>query len=519
MLETTRPELRDFLCRTAPLRRLCGSLCAAVLGDDRAYALLDEVRRESLFVTAVDADGTWARYHDLFAATLARELERREPGRVPELHLRASAWFEQAGMFDEAIEHALAAGAGPRAAALLARCWPTLIDARRHATVRGVLRRLPRDRGAHGPLCEALDVLCMINEGVDQRLTYRRARDLVARHGDDRDVRRALELVLNSPFAGDVGRAVTLGTEALERYGDDPDMALWLAAQLGMALWLSGARARARALLEPLIRLDQPTVPQVWTLATLAMVAAETDDPERAERYARDAVAVAEAAGAQTAPELTGIHWVLAEALRCAGRLGEARRQLDVALVAEQRRPGSLGEAIVLVLDAQLALAGASVPEHGRAPDGPDGSSTSTPTSGRSPTGWRPSSGCWPDGSRSHRSARRRPPPSCGCWRCSTATARSRRSPTSCSSRTTPSSRTCSVCTGASVPRRAPRRSPARASAACSTTRGDAARHRRARPVRSGRGARPAPAFRQRPAQPAIRSRWCLRINAPFCAR
>jgi len=357
VLETARPELRDFLCRTAVLERLNGSLCAAVLDDDRAHERLDEVRRESMFVTALDDDGTWARYHDLFAATLVRELERREPALVPELHLRACAWFERRGKLEEAIEHALRADDGPRAAALLDALWPQLLGDRRHATMRAVLERLPDDRGELGPLCEALDLLCMVNEGVDQRLTWQRADELASRHGGDQRVQRALERVLNSPFSGDVGGAATRGEQAWRRYADDREMQLQLAPQLGMALWMAGAREAALRLLEPRVQLDQPAPARIWILATLAMIAAETGEPDRAEQQARAAMAAAARAGAQTAPELTGVHWVLAEALRCAGRLAEARTHLDRALAAEARRPGSTGDAIAHVLDAQLALA------------------------------------------------------------------------------------------------------------------------------------------------------------------
>jgi hypothetical protein len=60
-----------------------------VLDDPRARALFDEVRRENLFVTALDPERTWLCYHDVFAEMLTGELERREPELVGELHRRA----------------------------------------------------------------------------------------------------------------------------------------------------------------------------------------------------------------------------------------------------------------------------------------------------------------------------------------------------------------------------------------------------------------------------------------------
>jgi LuxR family maltose regulon positive regulatory protein len=357
VLETARPELRDFLCRTSILSRLCAPLCEAVLEDPRARELLEEVREMNLFVTALDAEGTWVRYHDMFAATLTGELERREPQLVGALHRRASTWFEEAGMADDAIEHALLAGDGARAAGLLSRSWLALITDRRHVTVRRLLDRLPEERGDLGPLCEALDVLCMTYEGVDQRITGERARRLAEEHGDDPGVRLVVDGVLISPFYGEVGRAVELGREAWRRYADFPDAQVQFGVLFALVLWFAGDYEEVRTLLEPRVLLDQPAIASVWTLAILALTAADEGDGELAERYARDATAEVEALGGETATEFTGVPWVLGEALRVSGKLDEARVHLNRGLDNEARRPGSVGHAVALTYDAQLALA------------------------------------------------------------------------------------------------------------------------------------------------------------------
>ena len=121
VLDNARPELRRFLCRTAVLNRLNAAACEAVSGDRRAAAPPDEVRTMTLFVNSVDPAGDWLRHHDLFADALRAELEKREPEIVGDLHHRAAAWFGQAGMPEDAIEHALAAGDGRTRR----RFWPT----------------------------------------------------------------------------------------------------------------------------------------------------------------------------------------------------------------------------------------------------------------------------------------------------------------------------------------------------------------------------------------------------------
>jgi len=59
------------------------------------------------------------RYHHLLRDYLRGELERREPGAVPELHGRAAAWYSEAGRPELAVEHAIASGDVDAAARLV----------------------------------------------------------------------------------------------------------------------------------------------------------------------------------------------------------------------------------------------------------------------------------------------------------------------------------------------------------------------------------------------------------------
>src|SRR5690606_5137107 len=110
-----------------------------------------EARRTNGFVTALEDEAGWLRYNQLFADALRRQLEREAPERLAAAHARASIWFAERDMPDEAIEHAIAAGDGPLAASLLADRWVGLVAERRQATLRNWLDRLPPDRGELGP--------------------------------------------------------------------------------------------------------------------------------------------------------------------------------------------------------------------------------------------------------------------------------------------------------------------------------------------------------------------------------
>jgi LuxR family maltose regulon positive regulatory protein len=118
-----QPEgLRDFLLRTAVLNRLSGPLCDAVTGREDGQAVLEELEAANLFLIPLDDTRTWYRYHHLFGTLLRHQLERKTgKDGVAALHERASDWFAAHGNPEDALEHALAAGAHDRAVELVSQ--------------------------------------------------------------------------------------------------------------------------------------------------------------------------------------------------------------------------------------------------------------------------------------------------------------------------------------------------------------------------------------------------------------
>ncbi|WP_407572561.1 LuxR C-terminal-related transcriptional regulator [Deinococcus altitudinis] len=102
--------LKTFLQRTAILERFDTSLCEAVTGQPTDPGLLSQIEAANLFLIPLDDERRWYRFHHLFGEFLRHRLLADEPDLVPELHRRASAWFEQAGWTDDAIRHAFLAG-------------------------------------------------------------------------------------------------------------------------------------------------------------------------------------------------------------------------------------------------------------------------------------------------------------------------------------------------------------------------------------------------------------------------
>jgi LuxR family maltose regulon positive regulatory protein len=109
----------DFLLQTSILDRLCGPLCDAVTGDAGGQAILEKLELANLFITPLDDEGLWYRYHHLFSEVLQARLQQTRPDQVPELHRRAGIWFANQGMIEEAVRHSLVGGDYEEAARLI----------------------------------------------------------------------------------------------------------------------------------------------------------------------------------------------------------------------------------------------------------------------------------------------------------------------------------------------------------------------------------------------------------------
>lgn len=121
-------EKLEYLLATAILDRFCAPLCDAVcvsgsklweckIGGEQFLKWLE---KSALFVVPLDEQGRWFRYHHLFQQLLQRRLKQRfGPDEISALQKRASRWFAENNLIDEALQYALAAGDASAAAQLV----------------------------------------------------------------------------------------------------------------------------------------------------------------------------------------------------------------------------------------------------------------------------------------------------------------------------------------------------------------------------------------------------------------
>ena len=144
------PAIHSFLLKTSVLDRFCASLCEAVIGeiDDiwNVRSCLDWIEHSELFLSPLDSRREWYRYHHLFQELLQQRLSIEiSPDEVKNLHCRASAWFEEHGLFDEALHHAQAAGDFSLAARQMSAGLRDVINREDRQTLERWLRMLPEE--------------------------------------------------------------------------------------------------------------------------------------------------------------------------------------------------------------------------------------------------------------------------------------------------------------------------------------------------------------------------------------
>ena len=104
--QQTEP-VREFLLDTSILEHMTGTLCDSLTGRSDGQTMLERLAQRNLFIISLDEQRQWYRYHNLMADVLQSRLQQFHPESLPELHRRASRWFENNGFLELAVSHAI----------------------------------------------------------------------------------------------------------------------------------------------------------------------------------------------------------------------------------------------------------------------------------------------------------------------------------------------------------------------------------------------------------------------------
>jgi LuxR family transcriptional regulator, maltose regulon positive regulatory protein len=132
VLDGLEAHERDLVVRASALDRVCGSLADEVLDCKRSAEVLAALADSNRFVTRLDDDREWFRFHPLFRETLRARLDRLSPGFAARVLERAADWYTERGEHDAALQCAVEADDRGRVAELVpVAVLPALAGGRR----------------------------------------------------------------------------------------------------------------------------------------------------------------------------------------------------------------------------------------------------------------------------------------------------------------------------------------------------------------------------------------------------
>ena len=349
VLEHQPPEVRELLLRTSILDRVTGRLADAMTGHSDSERILLELEEANAFVTSLDIDRTWFRYHHLFADFLRLELRRSDPASIDALHGVAARWYEEHGHPAEAIRHAQEEADWTYATRVLADSYISLILDGRLETVAGLLARFPAEAaGEDAELAIVLAAERLFAGRPDETKAYIEVAERFAESVSP-GRRRRFDLRLASTKLWLARRSVDLASALEAKHEVEAALAAQSASDIAHAadhraaavmnvgiteLW-SLRTNEARRHLEEALSLAQQAERPYLEISCLAHLGIAGPDGGGSVldgvHYAEQAIARAEALGWGEEAIITPALAISGVGLMWLGRFDEAERRLDRA--------------------------------------------------------------------------------------------------------------------------------------------------------------------------------------------
>ena len=365
VLEAHDARLQELMLGCSVLDRMSGPLCDAVLDQQGSADLLGTLSRTNLFLIPLDEQGEWYRFHHLFAQLLRAELEHRHPGMAISLHRRAFEWYRERCLADEAVNHALRAGAFAEAGEVICSKWIELTNACRYTTVLKWLRELPRvfvDSDSRLLMVEAW-VLSLLadREGAAQAIAKVESLGHLYK-GSLPDGFSSIEASLATLRAsipwGDVGSGLSNAIRADQLEPPESPWRPLVCWALGMGHYYSGQYDEA----DPRFKEAAERAPdfQQWlvgasSLAYRSLIAGMRGEQSEQGRLAKSAIALVDD---RSIGDIDGEAFLaMGEYLAACGELDDARPELERAVKVLRDFGQPLDLAYALIIQASLLRA------------------------------------------------------------------------------------------------------------------------------------------------------------------
>lgn len=359
-------DTADRMLATSILDEMCGPLVDAVLGCEPGEGArwLESSAAENQLILPLDHRREWYRYHHLLQDWLQSELRRSQPTRIAELHILASGWHREHGDVEQAIKHALAAGATDEAAALIGQYGSTVFSEGQLVTVQGWLDALGPELVESQPWCTILQIWTLVIAGrfdmMDPRLDN--AATLLASGvaGDETEMLTSSLTAATAVTAiarGDIGEALR-NAEVMASASAEQDMNPLVAGIVGVCHVFAGQFEEARPHLVHSVRtapLGGEFLIAVTSTLFLGIIAMEEGNIGAARHHALSAVNTAKQHHLTEYRQMALVHSLIARTMPDAA-LKTIRQHADRGVALSRRSSEPLMLAYALVSRAWVAL-------------------------------------------------------------------------------------------------------------------------------------------------------------------
>ena len=304
--EVFRRQAKDkqtFLTRTAILTQMDAASCNALPGIRHAQTMLDQLEQENLFLTSLDNQCHWYRYHFLFREFLLSRLQRESPEKIGLLHLAAGKHYEQALEPEAAFTHYVEAKDWEAAARVIQAFAPDYVERGRVEVLHRYLAALPGEvLGTHPELLlQRGSARRRLGEAGLATNDFEDARTAFSASGDRHGISRALtQLAEINRVQGNYRQAEVMASEALEHalpndHAARTDALMALAKSTGFLAGMDQGRSLAEQAVEEAHLMGDRLSPlaRANILQSLGQICWWHGDPQATVRYCTQALQLA----------------------------------------------------------------------------------------------------------------------------------------------------------------------------------------------------------------------------------
>lgn len=296
-------DTREFLLRTSILSQMDAAACNAVTGMQGSQSMLQRLEKQNLFLSSLDPNRRWYRYHFLFRDFLTSRLQREGTGYWKSLEQVAGAHYEEQGELEAAYTHYLAAQDHPSAARVILVFAADFVERGRVEVLHRYLNALPVEAIRSNPelLLQHGNAHWRLGQAGLAIASFEDAHSAFSKMGNSGGVCRALTRLAEVNRAqGHYRQAQRLAGEALSYAQEDDHTAraealMALAKSTGFLAGMDQGRSLAEQAVEESRKASDQLSPLARAnyLQSLGQICWWHGDPQATVRYCQEALQLA----------------------------------------------------------------------------------------------------------------------------------------------------------------------------------------------------------------------------------